>query len=72
MLVAAKKPAKPMPSKPKGPKCYLPTPEQIRAKCEEIRNGWSEDMEKMRRVQKSPAVEAFVRKHHTQRTVTSN
>ena len=72
MPVAAKKPAKPMPSKPKGPKCYLPTQEQIRAHCEQIRMNWSDDMEKMRRVQKSPAVETVMRKHHTPRPVTSN
>lgn len=71
MLTAAKKPStKPAPKGPKGPKCYMPTQEEIRQRCEAIRANWDERTEKMRRIQKTPPVEAMQRRMH--RPTTSN
>lgn len=71
-IVAAKKPSKPAPKGPKNPKCYMPTQQEIAEKCAEIRSRWSEDTEKMRRVQKSPDVEARSTRSHRPERMTSN
>jgi len=42
-----------------GRKCYLPTPEEIAKKCEEFRNGWTDEERDRRRV--GPSTSSAIR-----------